>query len=389
MTRIVRSIEHVLAGRLAEEAPLIQVLIGPRQVGKTTAIRGVLAGRGVYESADSPVPMAAAFMEQWWARAMASPDRILAIDEVQKIPGWVEMLKRLWDERGAGNLKVVVSGSAALLIERGLRESLAGRYELIRAEHWGFAEAQESFGVGLGQFVEFGGYPGAARFLGETERWAEYVRDAIVEPAIGRDLLQLHPVQQPALLRQVFGVAVSLPAQIVSLQKIQGELQNAAGTLPTIAEYLRLLADAFVVTAVRKYNPHQHTTRASIPKLITHDNALLRAFERPVTGSVSPVRLGQYLENCVGARFIEAGWETWYWKDRDLEVDYVVRGPKGENWAVEVKTALVTPRDLASLRAFCARYPEFEPCLLRLTPGEAFPGVRELDPSEILSLHRA
>lgn len=388
MKRIVRNIERILAARIAEEAPLIQVLIGPRQVGKTTAICGVLAGRGIYESADSPVPLAASTVEQWWARALASPDRTLAIDEIQKVPGWAEVLKQLWDTRRDSGLKVIVSGSAALLVERGLHESLAGRFELIRAEHWGFAEAAESFGITLPQFVEFGAYPGAARFLADTQRWAAYIRDAIVEPVLGRDLLQLHPVQHPALLRQVFGVAVSLPSQIVSLQKIQGELQNAAGSLPTISQYLHLLADAFAVTAVRKYNPHQHATRASIPKLITHDNGLMRAFERPVTSPISPVRLGHYLENCVGARFIEAGWETWYWKDRDLEVDFVVLGPNGENWAVEVKTSLVTPRDLASLRAFCSRYPTFQPCLLRLVPGEPFPGIRELDPATILSLHR-
>ena len=345
-----------------------------------------MGGRGVYETADSPVPLPARILDGWWQKAMANPHRLLAVDEIQKIPGWGEAIKKLWDTQPG--LKVIVSGSAALLVEKGLRESLAGRFELIRAEHWGLDEAQSAFGTTLEHFVEFGAYPGAARFSGDTERWATYVRDSIVEPILGRDLLQLHPVDYPALLRQVFGVAISLPARLISLQKIQGELQNAAGSLPTIASYLQLLGDAFVVSAIRKYSSEGLHVRGSIPKLIVHDNALVRAFERPVAQVVPASRMGCYFENAVGARFVEAGWETYYWKHRDEEVDYVVLGPAGENWAVEVKTGDASERDVRGLRAFCREHPAFEPCLVRMHPSAAVPGVRELDVREILSLHR-
>ena len=386
MAIVERDIQKTLTRRLQETAPLLQVLVGPRQVGKTTAIIGAMAGHGVYQSADSPVPLRSSVLEQWWQQALDHPDRILAVDEIQKIPDWADALKKLWDTRPG--LKAVVSGSAALLVEKGLHESLAGRFELIRAEHWGLDEAAAAFGTTLEQFVEFGAYPGAARFLNDVERWASYVRESIVEPILGRDLLQLHPVDRPAVLRQVFGVAISLPAQLVSLQKIQGELQNAKGTLPTISNYLRLLGDAFIVSAIRKYSPHQHHSRSSIPKLIVHDNALLRAFERPVTGRLAGSRLGCYFENAIGSRFVEAGWETWYWKDRDLEVDYVVLGPSGENWAIEAKSGEVGERDLRGLFAFCRKYPTFEPCVVRQHQGKPLHGVRELDVRQLLSLHR-
>lgn len=391
-----RALHDLIVARLQESHPLIQVVVGPRQVGKTTAVQAALRGRGIYETADSPLPLPASVIADWWARAAAQADRILAIDEIQKIPGWSEVLKRLWDTT-TPPLKVIVTGSSALLVERGLHESLAGRFELLRAEHWNFTEAQSIFGLTLAHFVEFGCYPGSLRFLcGDdtlepfappaVERWSAYVRDAIVEPAIGRDLLQLRPVEQPALLRQLFGVAVSLPAQVVTLHKLHGALQGR-GTLPTIKTYLQLLQAAFLVTGVEKYSPRPFRARQSSPKLIVPDNALLRAFERPVTAPLSPARFGHYFENAVGARFVEAGWDTFYWSERDKEIDFVVLGPNGEKWAVEVKTTDVEERGLKALHGFCRLYPEFEPCLVSLS-GPGMAGIRNLVPEDFLSLTR-
>lgn len=390
----------VLMGRLAEPAPLIQVLIGPRQVGKTTAVKRVLDGRGVYETADSPTPFQPATLEEWWNAAAAHPDKILAVDEIQKVMGWAECLKRLWDTSPV-RLKVVVTGSSALAIDKGLRETLAGRFELIRAEHWNFADANAIFGLSLSDYIEFGCYPGSVQFLlGEKdqtqsslppkneaiERWGAYIRDSIVEPVIGRDILQLHPIEQPALLRQLFGVAVSSPAEIISFQKIQGQLQGK-GTIPTLQAYLQLLNSAFVVTGIEKFSKRAFRTKASSPKLIVHDNALMRAFERPVTAGISSERCGRYLENAIGARFIEAGWDVFYWRDRKLEVDFVVHGPQGEKWAVEVKSAAVDEKELVGIRTFCRLNPDYEPCLISLAT-QAFSGIRSISVAEVLSFTR-
>ena len=212
------------------------------------------------------------------------------------------------------------------------------------------------------------------------------MRDSIVEPAIGRDLSQLYPIENPSLLRQIFGAAVSLPAQLISTQKLQGALQEK-GTFPTISHYLSLLAEAFLVTGLQKYSPSQFRARKSAPKLIVHDNALCRAFERPVAEDIDPEKFGRYFENAVGTRFIEAGWDTYYWKHRDFEVDFVVAGPGNEKWAVEVKTAQTSLAELRGLREFCKLYPEFEPRLISLV-DQKIDGVLSLDPREVLSFSR-
>lgn len=377
---------HTISARLAEKEPLIQVIVGPRQVGKTTALKAAIGQMAVYESADYPTPTQGNAIEEWWSMALNSEAKVIAIDEVQKISDWTGVLKKLWDRKPKA-LKVFVTGSSALLLEKGLKESLAGRFELIRAEHWNYQESKKVFDLSLNEFIEFGCYPGSIPILkNDINRWGQYLRDSIIEPAIGRDLLQLYPVDQPALLRQVFGAAISLPAQIVSLQKIQGQLQGQ-GALSTIQHYLKLLSDAFLVSGVEKYSESLLRMKKSSPKLIIHDNGLIRSFEKPINKKISSEKLGHYFENCVGARFIEAGWDTYYWKERDLEVDFIVMGPNGEKWAVEVKSSKTTEKDMKGLYKFCELYDGFEPVLISLV-DQKIEGIKHLGVEEALSFCR-
>lgn len=380
-----RHLASILKARLSEEAPLIQVVIGPRQVGKTTALKSILPKRAHYHSADYPTPLDATVLEEWWKRAEKNNAPILAVDEVQKIRNWSSVIKMLWDK--GTKLKVVLMGSSALLVEKGLHESLAGRFELIRAEHWNFKEAKRVFDLDLEKFIEFGCYPGGQKLLKDPERWGEYIRDSIVELVLGRDLIQLHPVANPALLRQVFGLAVGMPAQIISLQKLQGQLQGK-GSLPTLQHYLSLLGQSFLVSSLEKYTSSLLRRKKSSPKLIVHDNGLIRAFERPITDDLSPERRGRYVENIVGARFIEAGWNVFYWKERDLEVDFVVLGPKNEKWAIEVKSARCQQKDLVGLTTFCHRHKEFKPKFVSLI-GQKIKGIGSLKIERVLSLARS
>jgi len=378
-----RELVSILKARIEEKAPLIQVIIGPRQVGKTTALKTALPKQAKYFTADYPAPLSYEIIEKWWEEAKQSDSKILAIDEVQKIPGWSEVIKKLWDSNK--NIKVILTGSSSVFVEKGLRESLAGRFELIRAEHWNYIEAQKIFNMALDDFIEFGCYPGSMSLVADKNRWGNFIRDSIIEPAIGRDLLQLNPVKSPSLLRQVFLLATSLPAQVVSLNKFQGQLTES-GTLPTIQTYLQLLSSSFLVSGIEKFSESKFRSRKSTQKIVVHDNALLRAFVQPITKSIDAEMKGRYFENIVGARFLEAGWDVFYWKDRNLEVDYVVNGPNGERWAIEVKSSKTNINELKGLFEFCKINNAYEPCLLSLVQQD-FKKIRILDASTILGLH--
>lgn len=382
---MIRSFSNQLLSRLRESNPLIQVVIGPRQVGKTTGIKQAMNGRGLYFTADSPVPLNAIEIEYLWNKALKNDEPLLAIDEIQKISGWSEMIKKLWDTK-THPMKLVLSGSAALSIEKNLKESLAGRYELIRVEHWNFNEAKQAFNFSLQQFIEFGCYPGATVFINDIERWGNYVRDSIVEPAIGRDILQLHPIEHPALLRQLFSICSGHPSQIVSLNKLQGQLQDRRA-LATLQNYLELLSFGFLATGIQKFSSNTIRNKQSPSKLIIHDNGLIRAFERPISQTPTKNRLGFYLENAVGARFIEAGWDTFYWKDRRDEVDFICLGPNNEKWAIEVKSSPPALTELKGLQNFCKQNPDFEPCVV--CPNEVkLSGIKYLSAEEVLSIQR-
>ena len=379
-----RELAELIRIRLQEKQPLMQVITGPRQVGKTTALKAALNGKGHYCSADYPIPLEASAIIEWWQKAKENEAKILAIDEVQKISNWSSVIKKLWDEDTG--VKVILTGSSALSMEKGLDETLAGRFELIQAEHWNFQEAQEVFSMSLQQYVEFGCYPGSVRFLKDIARWGHYIRDSIVEPALSRDLLLLHPVENPALLRQIFAIALDMPAQIISLQKLQGRLPTK-GSIPTLQHYLNLLSKALLVSSLEKYSSSVLRGKKSSPKLIVHDNALMRAFQRPINEPLNPERMGRYFENLIGARFIESGWEVFYWSERDREIDYVLKGPQNEKWAVEVKSTQCDPQDLKGLDTFCKRHPEFEPKLISLVE-QKIAGIETLPTQQILALHK-
>lgn len=357
-----RGIFDLLAARLSEEPSRIQVVSGPRQVGKTTVVRQALDSASApshYASADDPALRDAAWLEAQWqeARRLAGDGKtILAIDEIQKVTNWAETVKRLWDEdRGADlPLQVVLLGSAALLVQRGLSESLTGRFELIRAPHWSYGEMRDAFGFSLEQFIYFGGYPGAAGLIGDEERWASYVLDSIVETTISRDLLLMTRVDKPALLRSLFRLVCDYSGQIVSYQKLTGQLQDAGNTT-TLAHYLDLLADSGLAVGLEKYSSGKVRQRRSTPKLLALDTALVsatsgRTFEE---SREDREHWGRLVETAVGAHLWaqrDPRVEVLYWRDRGKEVDFVVQRGKGLT-AIEVKSG---PRrdDLPGLAAF-------------------------------------
>ncbi|HWN72854.1 MAG TPA: ATP-binding protein [Solirubrobacterales bacterium] len=346
-----RAIFSTLVDRLAEAPARLQIVSGPRQVGKTTVVRQALVACDLpshYASADDPALRDAAWLaEQWEEGRRLSREHnggaVLAIDEVQKVGNWAEMVKRLWDEdrATARPLRVVLLGSAALLIQHGLSESLTGRFELIRAPHWSFGEMRDTFGFSLEQFVYFGGYPGAATLVDDEERWASYVLDSIVETTISRDLLLLTRVDKPALLRGLFRLVCDYSSQIVSYQKLTGQLQDAGNTT-TLAHYLDLLAGAGLAVGLEKYSPGKIRQRRSTPKLLALNTALVSATSGRTFAESreSPEHWGRLVETAIGAHLWatrDPRTELLYWRNRNREVDFVLS--RGDSLtAIEVKS---------------------------------------------------
>jgi hypothetical protein len=268
----------------------------------------------------------------------------------------------------------VDSGSSSLQIGSGSHESLAGRFERLTLSHWTASALTEAFGLPAVEaaraVVETGSYPGTFELRTDPARWRAYVRDAIVEPAIGRDILALGVARRPALLRQVFVLVTGMPAQIVSLQKLRGQLHDR-GALETVAHYLELLEDAYLVAGLEKYGERVHRRRAAPPKLVTLNNALLSALhpEGPPAAAREPARFGAWLENACLAFAWNSGQNVSYWRDEPLEIDGVIEGSWGR-WAIEVKTGGFVSRELAGLFEFCRRFPRFRPLVITTEGGE-------------------
>jgi predicted AAA+ superfamily ATPase len=359
-----RSQAAVLAARLAEPRRFIQVVAGPRQVGKTTLVHSVVVAGSVphrYASADAPGLQPSAWLEQQWdaarIQAAAQGGSVLVLDEIQKLPGWSAEVKRLWDEdtRRRVPLKVVLLGSAPLLIARGLAESLAGRFEVVHLRHWSLAEMRAAFGWDWEQWVFFGGYPGAAPLIGDELRWAAYVNDSLVETSISRDVLMLSRVDKPALMRRLFELGCRYSGQVLSFTKMLGTLQDAGNTV-TLAHYLELLDAAGMMTGLGKWAGDAARRRGSSPKLQAYDNALVSATAGLRFGEVrsDPERWGRLVESAVGAHLAAAAatgaCELFWWRDRDREVDFVARRG-GRVTAIEVKSGR-SPATFPGMEAF-------------------------------------
>ena len=346
------AIHNELLKRLKEKRRFLQVLAGPRQVGKTTLVRQVMEAAKIpahYASADEPTLRDRTWLEQQWdiARLKAGEGKsgaLLVLDEIQKIPDWSSVVKLLWDAdtHSGVHLKVILLGSAPLLIQSGLTESLAGRFEVIAVPHWSFPEMHEAFGWNLEQYIFYGAYPGAAELIESPERWQRYIQDSLIETTISRDILLLTRVDKPALLRRLFHLGCAYSGQILSYQKMTGQLTDAGNTV-TLAHYLDLLQGAGMLAGLAKYSHGQVRQRGSSPKLQVLNTALMSAQDqRSLTEARQDGNYwGRVVESCIGAHLFNSSLGTdisvTYWRERNHEVDFVLQ--KGKTVvAIEVKS---------------------------------------------------
>ncbi len=344
----------ILSQRIENEPrKFIQVLYGPRQVGKTTMVRQLLDKTKIpshFATADTVTMEQGAWIAQQWeaarikCRASKNQEVILIIDEVQKIHNWSEQVKLEWDQDSGNrmNVKVILLGSSRLLLQQGLTESLTGRFETMYLPHWSFAEMKALHGVTLEQYIWFGGYPGAAILMEDEVRWKAYMQTSIIETSISRDILMLTRVDKPALIKRLFETGCAYSGQILSLNKIIGQLHDAGNTT-TLAHYLELLDQAGLLSGLQKYSPKVLRQRASSPKFQVHNTGLMSAMVAEHFNEVvkSPDRWGRWVESAVGAHLINQcrvhNFQLHYWRQQNDEIDFVIEG-NGKVIGLEVKS---------------------------------------------------
>ena len=350
-----RSELQVLQGRIIEPRKFIQVISGPRQVGKTTIISQLYNKIKIpvlYESADAIPPGNTLWLDQLWEAArlrmksQRSEEYILIIDEVQKIPNWSETVKKNWDfdSFNKTNLKVILLGSSRLLLQQGLTESLTGRFENITLPHWSFTEMNKAFGWDEDTYAWYGGYPGSADLIKDGDRWKRYIRDSIIETSISKDILMLTRVNKPALLKNLFELGCLYSGQILSYSKMLGQLHDA-GNATTLANYLLLLGGAGLLCGIEKYSLSPVRTKSSSPKLQVYNNALLSSQNPLKFADVknNPDAWGRVIESIVGTYLanesLRGRFNLYYWRDRNDEVDFVIES-NGRLIGIEVKSSV-------------------------------------------------
>lgn len=359
---------QTIVDRLAEQRKFMQVVMGPRQIGKTTVVKQALKtleGEMPFISftADNVPATQNSWISDCWATARAQMkienlgELILVIDEIQKLKGWSEVVKKEWDEDTFNdiNLKVILLGSSRVMLQKGLADSLAGRYETIKMSHWSYSEMHDAFGVSLDEYIYYGGYPGAVSLIKDADRWGQYIKDSIIDATINKDILFDTTIAKPALLRQTFELGAAYSGQLVSLTKIVGSLQDAGNTT-TLSSYLNALKDSGLLAGIQKFSIDNARRRASIPKFQVFNSGLRSVYSGySYTEALrDPKVWGHFFESAVGAHIVSSAltgnYEVYYWREGDFEVDYVIK-KDNKIVAIEVKSNLdTTNKGLAEFR---------------------------------------
>ncbi len=382
--------------RIEEPRKFIQIILGPRQVGKTTMVNQLLSQLSisyVYESADAIAATNSTWLMQAWEtarlkmKASGALEYLLVIDEIQKIDNWSEIVKQQWDKdtRENVNIKVILLGSSRLLIQKGLTESLAGRFETFYLGHWSFNEMEAAFGWSIQQYIYFGGYPGSASLIGDEERWKNYIKDSLIETSISKDILMLTRVDKPALLKRLFEFGCLYSGQVLSYTKIIGQLHDAGNTT-TLANYLKLLSDCGLLGGLEKYTGSVIRQRSSSPKFQVYNNALLTSQddETYATAIVNPKLWGRLVESSVGAHLlnysISERYNLYYWREGVNEVDFILEkgdkriglevksGASADNAAMGIFNEKFHPNKMLLVGTGGIPYDEF----LKINPKELF-----------------
>lgn len=356
-----------LDDNLKAKTGLLQVILGPRQVGKTTTILAYLQSKykdkAHYASADKVFQSNALWLQEQWQIAQTEK-KLLVIDEIQKCENWAEVIKALWDQakRQHKQISCVLLGSSSLEIQKGLTESLTGRFQQINTYHWNYAESKAGYDLSFDDYLKFGGYPGAYPFI-QGKEWENYVRNSIITTVVEKDILQYQNVKSPALFKQAFDILMAYPAQEISYSKLLGQLQDKGNT-DLIKYYIRLYEGAFLIKALEKFSTKTVKTKSSTPKILPLAPCL---YYLTLLDKYSAEEKGRVFELIVGAQLVRTGEELYYWREKNNEVDFVLKRGK-KIWAIEVKSG--RKKNLGGLEAFKKIFPVAKTAII--TPENYF-----------------
>ncbi len=356
---------------LSEESPFLQVIIGPRQVGKTTTTLNMLEehfkNKYLYYSADQIFNATANWLSEIWQESRREK-KILIIDEIQKIQNWSEVIKKLWDEdkRKSSFQGCVLLGSSSLDIQRGLTESLTGRFILHPAFHWNYEESDRAYKINFEQYLKYGGYPGSYQLLEEDERsWKSYVKNSIILTVIEKDILQFNTVKKPALFKQAFEIIMSYPAQEISFTKLLGQLQDG-GNVELIKYYLSLYEGAYLIKVLDKYSNKKTLVKSSSPKILPMSPCL---YYLEIQSEYTEIERGRVFEVIVGMQLVRTGEQIFYWREGNFEVDYILK--KGKKvFAIEVKSG--RKKSSLGLDKFCEKFPGSQKIIITIENYQKF-----------------
>ena len=326
-----------LKEHLASPGSLIQIVRGPRQVGKTTGVLLFLKSQKKiyhYASTDGVLENGVSWILNEWQKARDKKAVYFVIDEIQKINHWSEAIKKIWDQQARGaakqrKIKFILLGSSSLIIQKGLTESLAGRYQTLNVHHWNFLETKKLIpSISLNQFLEMGGYPGSYRFLKKRDQFENFIKNSIIEPAISMDILSFSRVRKPALFKQIFEILCGYPAQEISYTKLLGQLQDKGNT-DLIKTYIALYEQAFLFKSLEKFSHKTIKIKSSAPKILPLSPCFsLFSVQKNLTSRV--------FEATVGAQLSRLQGELYYWREQNKEIDFVYFFKK-RIYAIEVK----------------------------------------------------
>ncbi len=318
-------------------APAV-VLLGPRQVGKTTLALGFAQPDGVYLDLESPEDRNKLTNVEQYLRTQQ--DRLVVLDEVQRLPTLFEPLRGLIDQarRNPQGRRIglyLLLGSASLELIQHSSETLAGRVAFLELSGLHRLEVPSTLWDDL--WLR-GGFPESltANSVADSVRW----RRDFTRTYLERDVAQFAPRIAAENLRRFWTMLAHLQASTVNTAQLA---RNLGVDTRTASGYLDLLTDLLLVRRLQPWHSNQGKRLVKSPKIYIRDSGLLHSLlgitdmdsllSHPVVGASWE---GHVVESLIAVAPADAT-ASFYRSSAGAEIDLILTWPSGEHWAIEVK----------------------------------------------------